>query len=512
MTTTTAVRGKIKDLDELAAELARHREKGRRIVQAHGVFDLLHIGHIRHLERARAMGDLLVVTVTPDPYVNKGPHRPAFPQDLRAEALAALASVDYVAINRWPMAAEAIRLLRPHLYVKGSDYRDAAKDVTGGIALEEEAVRSVGGALAFTDEIVFSSSALLNRHLPSFSRHVAEYLDGFRARYSIDDVKRPLEAAAALKVLVVGETILDEYHYCTAIGKSSKEPTLVVRMLSEERFAGGILAVCNHVANFAGRVGVVTFLGANGSHEEFVREHLPERVEKRFLHQEGASTIVKRRFVESYFFTKLFEVYDFKDKPLGEADSAAFCAALRETLPLYDVVVVFDFGHGLLQRPAIDLLCAEAKFLALNTQSNAGNLGFNTISRYRRADYVCIAEHELRLESRQREGDLRPLVVDAAQRLRCPRVVVTRGANGALCYDAREGFFEVPAFAGQVVDRVGAGDAFLSVTALCAAQGVPVELLGFIGNVVGAQAVATVGHRSSVQRPALLKHVESLLK
>jgi rfaE bifunctional protein nucleotidyltransferase chain/domain len=512
MTTVPAVREKIRDLDELASELARHREQGRRVVQCHGVFDLLHIGHIRHLERARAMGDVLVVTLTPDHHVNKGPHRPAFPQDLRAEALAALSCVDYVAINRWPMAVEAIRMLRPNLYVKGTDYRDAAKDVTGGISVEEDAVRSVGGALAFTDEIVFSSSALLNRHLPSFSRHVADYLEGFRARYSIDDVKKALEGAAGLKVLVVGETILDEYQYCTAIGKSSKEPTLVVRLLSEEKFAGGILAVCNHVANFAGQVGLLTFLGAQDSHEDFVRARLPEKVEKRFLLQEGATTIVKRRFVESYFFTKLFEVYDFNDKPLGEKDTAAFCAALREMLPRYDLVVVFDFGHGLLQRPAIELLCREAKFLAVNTQSNAGNLGFNTISRYERADYVCIAENELRLEARDREADLRLLVTEAARRLQCSRMVVTRGGRGALCYDARDGFFEVPALAGQVVDRVGAGDAFLSVTSLCAAQGVPMELLGFIGNLVGAQAVGTVGHRSSVERASLIKHAESVLK
>ena len=83
---------KIKDLDELAAVLDAHRRRRERVVHCHGVFDLLHIGHIRHFEQARKLGDVLVVTLTPDRYVNKGPHRPAFPAELRAEAVG-LASI-----------------------------------------------------------------------------------------------------------------------------------------------------------------------------------------------------------------------------------------------------------------------------------------------------------------------------------------------------------------------------------------------------------------------------------
>ncbi len=502
---------KILALDDLAQTLARARSLGRRIVHCHGVFDLLHIGHIRHLEKARALGDLLVVTVTPDPFVNKGPHRPAFSHQLRAEALAALGFVDYVAVNQWPSAVEAITLLRPHLYVKGSDYADASKDHTGGITLERDAVRSVGGELVFTDEISFSSSSLLNRHFSPFKPEVAEYLRGFAGRFPPADAIALLQRAAHLKVLVVGETIVDEYQYCQAIGKSAKDPTLVVKKLSEERFAGGILAVCNNVANFADDVGLVSFMGGEPALQEFVRARLPARVEKILLPARSGTTLVKRRFVDQYFFAKLFEVYESSDC-LDAADGEVLCRTLEEVLPRYDVVVVFDFGHGMMTEQAIELVCSRSKFLAVNTQSNAGNLGFNTISRYPRADYVCIAEHELRLEARNRRGDLRDLMTKVSRILHCPRVVCTRGANGALSYADGEGFVEVPALAGHVVDRLGAGDAFLSVTALLAAQGAPQELVAFIGNVVGAQAVATVAHRSSIEKAPLFKHIETLLR
>ena len=89
----------------------------------------------------------MVVTVTKDEYVNKGPGRPIFNQMLRAESIAALACVDYVAINDWPTAVETIRLLRPNFYIKGSDYTQKEDDVTGKIYEEERAVKAVGGVL-----------------------------------------------------------------------------------------------------------------------------------------------------------------------------------------------------------------------------------------------------------------------------------------------------------------------------------------------------------------------------
>lgn len=509
---------KIKALEGLAKLLATLRAESKgtehplRVVHCHGVFDPLHIGHIRHFQEAKKLGDILVVTITPDRYVNKGPHRPAFTENLRAEAIAALDCVNYVAINQWPMAVETIQLLRPDFYVKGSEYREAEKDHTGGITLEEAAIRSVGGQIAFTDDITFSASNLINRHLSVFSKEVSDYLTDFSLKYSVGEVLRYLEAAQSLKVLVVGEAIIDEYYYCEAIGKSSKEPMLAVRHLSVEKFAGGILAVGNHVASFCDEVGLITFLGTKNTQEEFVREKLNHKIEKIFLYRKNSPTIVKRRFVESYFFTKLLEVYEMNDGALDPTDNEKLCAALSEKLSRYDLVIVVDFGHGMLSKEAVDILCSKAPFLAMNAQSNAGNLGYHTISRYTRADYVCIAEHEIRLEARDRRGDLKGMVLEVAQKLSCERVIVTRGKYGCLCYSKDEGFFEVPAFAGQVIDRVGAGDAFLSVTALGVIQKAPIEVVGFIGNAVGAQAVATIGNRKPIERVSLFKHIGSLLK
>ena len=147
---------KIKPIRDLAQTLAASSDQSnnKKVVHCHGVFDLIHIGHIRHLQQARRLGDVLVVTMTPDRYVNKGPHRPAFGQDLRAEGVAALDCVDYVALNEWPTAVEAIQLLKPDIYVKGSEYGNPEGDLTGNIVPEEAAVKATGGRSEFQVRIL----------------------------------------------------------------------------------------------------------------------------------------------------------------------------------------------------------------------------------------------------------------------------------------------------------------------------------------------------------------------
>jgi rfaE bifunctional protein kinase chain/domain len=334
----------------------------------------------------------------------------------------------------------------------------------------------------------------------------------FNTKYSSEDVLGHVESSGSLSVLVVGEAIIDDYQYCEAIGKSSKEPMLAVKQLSRETFAGGVLAVGNHLATFCDHVGLVTLLGSENSYEDFIRDKLDSNIEETLLFRSDSPTIVKRRYIDTYFFTKLLEVYEINNAAMGEADNEVLCATLAEQIPRYDVVIVVDYGHGMLTNEAIDILCNKSNFLAVNTQSNAGNLGYHTISRYPRADLVCIAENEARLEARDRGRDLKEIMFDISDKLHCSRVVVTRGKYGCVCYSEEEGYFEIPALADQVVDRVGAGDAFLSVASMSLANGAPMEVAGLVGNAAGAQAVTVVGNRVSIERVALLKHIETLLK
>ncbi|HEY5593996.1 MAG TPA: D-glycero-beta-D-manno-heptose 1-phosphate adenylyltransferase [Nitrospiria bacterium] len=120
----TAYKSKVKTIRQLKPLLAGLRKRGRRIVFTNGCFDLLHIGHLRYLERARRHGDRLVVGINSDRSVKKikGPIRPLLPQAERAEVLAALSCVDYVTIFDEPDPLAVITALRPDVLVKGSDW------------------------------------------------------------------------------------------------------------------------------------------------------------------------------------------------------------------------------------------------------------------------------------------------------------------------------------------------------------------------------------------------------
>ena len=154
---------KILEMSEVASRIALHKSEGKTIVHCHGCFDLMHPGHIKYFQAAKTMGDVLVVTISPDRFVDKGPDRPVFNEDLRAESIAALECVDYVAINKWPTAEETLRLIRPDIYVKGQEFENM-EDKTGKIQKEVEVIKEIGAEIRFTHEIVFSSTKLLNQY------------------------------------------------------------------------------------------------------------------------------------------------------------------------------------------------------------------------------------------------------------------------------------------------------------------------------------------------------------
>jgi len=503
---------KIVPLQELPRVLGPHRAANQRIVHCHGVFDLLHIGHIRYFEQARSFGDVLVVTLTPDIYVDKGERRPAFPEQLRAEAVASLSVVDYVAVNQWPTAEETLRRIRPHVYVKGSDFKSADGDRTGKLAREERVCQELGIDLRFTQDIVFSSTNLINRFFSSFSKELQDYLELFRRRYSLDRVLAVVDDMARLKVLLVGDVVIDEYCYCSPLGASSKSPVLAVKYGSQDRFAGGVLAVANHLANFVETVRLLTVIGEHDDHRPFIESALHPGVHPEFWVQDGAPTLVKKRYLDGYSMHKWLEIYTIDDSGLAADQDQDLVDRFRREAPRYDLTVSADFGHGAVSGSLRESLVQHSPFLAVNTQANAGNGSMHTISRYARADYISLTERELRLDARDLKKDLRLLACEQARRFRSTALAVTRGRQGACMSDSNEGFVVVPAFASRAVDSIGSGDAFFAVSALAVRVEAPLEVAAFLGNVAGALAVQIIGNQKAIDRQSLIKYVTNLLK
>jgi rfaE bifunctional protein nucleotidyltransferase chain/domain len=506
-------RSKIKSLNELEVLVGKQRRAGSRVVLAHGTFDLLHLGHVRYLEEARRQGDLLVVTVTADTFVNKGPSRPIFSELLRAEMLGALNCVDWVGINHAPTAVNTIEFLKPDVYVKGVEYRDVANDVTGKILEEQAAVEAYGGRIHFADDITFSSSALINQHLDFGDPKLRTYLDSARQRGFLTRLPELIERIADMRVLLVGETIIDEYNYVSPLGKPPKEFVLATLHRGREIFAGGVIAAANHVAGFCKEVEIFTGFGEHDSHEQLVRNSLKPNVNLWAVHRADAPTIRKVRYVDADFMRKLFEVYVMDDSPLPLALEARFEEEIAQRAKDFDVVIVTDFGHGLLSRRLRHALLDASPYIAVNAQSNSANQGFNLINKYPRADYVCIDAPEARLAVADKDADLAEVASQLLHaKMNIDRLILTHGRSGCVTYDKGQGTYRVPAFSSRIVDTMGAGDAFLAVTAPLSAVAEDMEMVGFIGNVVGSIKVGIVGHRQPVDKASVLKYIHTLLK
>ncbi|MBI9109620.1 PfkB family carbohydrate kinase [Maridesulfovibrio ferrireducens] len=508
----TSIDNKIKSISELSEIAAELKSQGKKIVLCHGVFDLLHIGHIRYLSQAKEHGDILIVSLTPDHYVDKGPDRPAFTEILRAEALASLGETDYVTINEWPTAEELLRLIRPDVYAKGDEFKDVDSDPAGKIGGEADVVKEIGAKLIFTSDIVFSSSNLINRYLTKNSEELDEYLKMFRNRYELKDLLTMLDDMNNLKVLIVGDTILDEYQIASTLGKSSKDPILALKYQSHEMYAGGALAVANHVANFAGEVTLLSMLGDTDRYENFIREKLNPKVVPHFFTRSKAPTTLKRRFIDAYSLSKIMEIYIMNDDPLAKDLEQEICSQLEQLLDGYDIVIVADFGHGFITPAMVELLSEKAPYLAVNTQANAGNRGFNTIGKFPSLDFFSLAEHELRLESRDQVNELRPLLIEVGEKLNAKLAMVTQGGRGCSLWNPVSEFVRIPSFNSNVVDRVGAGDALFSISAMAGCMGLHEELVGFFGNIAGSLAVQIMGNDKSISKQDMRKYITATLK
>jgi rfaE bifunctional protein nucleotidyltransferase chain/domain len=502
---------KIFELNELVEICEDLRDNKNTIVHAHGCFDLIHPGHIRHFKAAKEMGDVLIVTVTPDEFITKGPGQPLFNQDLRLESLAALCAVDYVSLNKWETAVETIKLLKPNYFVKGSDYSNRESDITKNIYLEEEAVKSIGGEIRFTDEITFSSTELINTHFEVLSDKAKKFLYEFKKNFNTEQIINHLKDLSDLKVLIIGDAIIDDYSYCRAMGKVEKSPIVSCKYLSTDLFSGGSLAIANHIAGFTDNVSLITCLGNLDDKENFINSKLNPKIKTKFFYRDDAPTIVKKRYIERFNNTKMFEIYYFNEEPISNILENNIIEYLDENIGRFDMVLVADFGHGLITQPIADKIVEGGNFIAVNAQTNSGNFGYNLITKYKNVDYVQVDERELRLPFRDMFDDPKNLVEKLNRLIDCHQINVTLGTKGCMLFNEGR-YYYVPVFSDNIVDTVGAGDAVLSITSMLACKNVEPDIIPFVSNCTGALAVKILGNKEPVNPLSLYKFIKSILK
>jgi len=503
---------KILNIEQLKKKISVEKKKGKKIVHCHGVFDLLHVGHIKHFKSAKKNGDFLLVSITSDQFVNKGPGRPAFNQILRSEVISSLECVDAVFINNFQTPINLINLIKPNIYFKGPDYKNIHKDRTKNIIKEIKATKKGGGKVMFSEDITFSSSSLINNHYNLLSPSQSKFIKTIKKKYSLDFIIKEIEKIKNLKILLIGETIIDQYIFGEVLGKSGKEPHLVMQQESKEQYLGGAAAIANHLSTFCKKINFLTLIGQDKNFLSFIKRSLRKNISSHFFLKKKSPTILKTRFIDKISNSKLLGVYDMNDKSLDKNLEKKFQNFIKRTSKSNDLILISDYGHGLISSSTAKVLLSQNKFICLNAQVNASNNGYHSLRKYKKINTLIINENELRHEMRDKTSEIEILSKKLSKIHDIKNLVVTRGKIGAYILKNKTKSFYCPAFANEVVDKVGAGDAMLAIISICLKVKMPEDLALFISSLAGATAVENIGNSKFIKKNELIRQVEYITK
>jgi len=487
-------------------------KKNLKVVQCHGVFDLLHIGHIRHFKKAKSYGDILVVSITADKFVKKGYNRPFFNEKLRSEALASLDCIDFVVISNSASAVSAINKIKPKIFCKGQDYKKLKKDITGKIYQEKKAVEEIGGKIIFTNDLTFSSSTLINDSFDIFDDNQKKFIKKIKIKFSYEHIKKLVFNLRNTRTLVLGEAIIDEYTFCEVIGKSGKEPILAFRDIKTERYAGGSLAIAKNLSKFS-KVNLVSMIGEKKEHYTFIKKNLPNQINSFFLNKSNSPTIVKKRYIDRNNNNKLLGIYKVNDLDLSKQDQIKLLNTLIKLIKKTELLIISDFGHGFLTEEIIKKIFKEKIYKSVNAQINSSNIGFHSLNKYKNSNIVVINETELRHEMKNRDADLDSLIKKLSNEIKSKYLIVTSGRSGVKLYSAKtKKIHHCPAFANKIVDKVGAGDTLLAVISLLLYNNFDIDLSLFISSICAAESVESIGNSNIIDPNYILKRIDHMMK
>jgi rfaE bifunctional protein kinase chain/domain len=341
---------------------------------------------------------------------------------------------------------------------------------------------------------------------------VQSWIDNLREKYSFTHFQQEIRKIEELRVLVIGEIIVDEYTHVEALGKVNKDPILAFDKLGNSTFLGGAFAVAKNIACWSKHVTLVSYVGSNWSNYESLMLD-SSKIELKLIHENNRPTIRKHRYISNSDNRKLFEYYDFSEEIISEESRNQIEDFLEENLFKYDLVLVCDYGHGLIDEKLANYLSNLSTFLAVNVQQNAGNRGFNSIEKYSNVDFFTLNINEMQWTIKSKSFQREFAIEELMHKLKSSAAILTLGPEGLLAFKTDQSLLSawVPAFSTKIVDKVGAGDAIYAMSALLICTSSPLEIAGLASSLIAADEISKFGHTNPLTIKSLLKQVKSIL-
>lgn len=499
---------KVKTLDEISA-LIKKPPRTKKVVMCHGVFDVVHPGHVRHLMYAKSKADILIASLTADQHITKGHYRPHVPQSIRAANLAVFEMVDFVLIDGNPTPVENIKILQPDFFAKGYEYNEKKY---GKTREEEELITQYGGKMLFTPgDIVYSSSNLITLAEPVLRLEKLIALMESE-NITVHELLASLEQKQKVKIHVVGDTIVDGLMQTNLIGGQTKTPTLSLRYEKQIDYVGGAAVVAKHLKAAGAEVTFTTVLGEDRL-AKFVLDDLKAHgIQVNAILDKNRPTTYKNAIVANDY--RLVKVDTLDNSSISDE----ILSALVEKISSSDTnaVIFSDFRHGIFNRRTITSLIAAIPKHAFKVADSQVASRWGNITEFKGFDLITPNEREARFALADQDSGIRPLAANLYEAAQCKVLILKLGERGILTYSKNDNSematssAVVDSFADHIVDAVGSGDALLAYATLALVQGFGAAIASIIGSMAAA-CECEINGNIPVSKEDVIKKVQHII-
>ena len=469
----------------------------KRVVFVYGDFNVLHPGHIRLLKFAKESGDYLIVGVNSDNISNKGIN-----QEIRLESIEATSYVDESFILDTP-AIEYIKVHKPDIVVRGNEHENRENP-------ELEIINKYDGKLIFgSGEIGFSSIDLLKQEFISLNynvNHSSKYLKRHDA--NLTNLKNIVEKFSDLNVLVIGDTIVDEYITCEPLGMSQEDPTIVVRPIVNDKFIGGAAIVASHAKTLGANVKFISVVGEDDNFT-YVKDELKKLKIDVSLHKDTTRpTTLKQRFRANN--KTLLRVNHLKQHGINKYIENKILQTIEQDIENINLIIFSDFSYGVLTDKIIEEISKiglKHNILMVADSQSSSQVG--DISKFKNMTLVTPTEREIRLALNDFKSGLVVLSNKLADISNAKYIFTTLGAEGLMIYNTLNTTLltdNIPALGNIVKDVSGAGDSLLACSSMSLAAGGDIWQSAYLGSLAAALQVSRVGNKP-IQKEEILKEL-----
>ena len=502
----------MKNLLAIQNKIKLLKKKKKSIGLCHGVFDVLHYGHLKHFEVAKKKCDYLFVSITSSQFIKKGPNRPINNDNQRLFFLQNLKLIDHVFIAKGESGVDSINLIKPDYYFKGNDYKDNTSDKTKKIFYEIEEVKKNRGKIIYTDEKQMSSSKIVNQLGMNLNKEQVKFLNQVKKKDNFKSIFRSLDKLRRDKVLIVGDLIIDRYIYGSVLGKSGKEPHMVFGQDKEDLYLGGSAIIANHLSDFIKNITLISDLGKEIKIINLLKHNLKKNIKHlSILPSEKYRSCVKTRFVDTLTKYKLFGSYEIFNLEIPKFYKNLYLKLSKE-IEANDLIIIADYSNNFFDKKMLKKIAKSKKFSSVMVQKNSNNPSFFSLNHVKNFDLLCINEGELRSELKDKKTNIKILAKKFLIKNKLKFLVITKGISGSMLFDHKLKYYSCPSFNSKPIDKIGAGDSMLSILSILLKNKFNPATSLLIASLISSKVVNNMGNSYQASLIDIERDLEFLLK